>query len=251
MKAKGNHVKSRNVKSGLSHEQLMAAVALLDFSEEPALGLACASVYEEFEGGRKELACSLGDGFEELAALDRRIRKLTERVRLQSPSDGDYETAKLLLKRETWRQKELAARTKGVSERFLETGNAACAAWVKWARERAVRSEKLAEEIGRIGGAKAGSVARMLIHVVRHFRETADQLVLIESRFKGDVLASIKSRGARNRRRQTSPGDSFLHEACILRDEHRLFHEWAAHECANICRDCHLRDNADSQVLLK
>ena len=52
-------MKMRNaIKSGAAYEQLMAAVALLDFSDEPALGPACVSVYNEF-GGAAKRACKI------------------------------------------------------------------------------------------------------------------------------------------------------------------------------------------------
>ncbi len=231
-------MKMRNViKPGRSYEQLVAAVALLDFSDEPALGPACVSVYDEFGGRQNGLAGLLCGELEELAALDRRIRKLRDRIQLQSPSDGDYETGKTLLKREIERRKVVAARAESNRVRFLEAKNVACKAWVKWAQGCAARCEERLTEIGKIGGTRADAIARTLMHVATHFRETADELVLIESRLKKDILDSFESGNKRNRRRQVSPCDSFLQTACRICDEHGKFLKWAMREHANLCRE--------------
>ena len=93
-------MKKRNMPTEVAVAQMKAGAALLDLSREPKLNAACVAAYDEFAVRAGDPSGGLGREVAELTALDRRIEKLRNRVKLQSPEDGDYAVGVLMLRRE-------------------------------------------------------------------------------------------------------------------------------------------------------
>ena len=97
-------MKKRNMPTDVEIARMKALAELLDLSGEPKLNAACVAAYDEFAVRAGEPGGCLGSEVAELTALDRRIEKLRNRVKLQSPEDGDYAAGVLMLRREIHRR---------------------------------------------------------------------------------------------------------------------------------------------------
>lgn len=115
--------------------QMKALAELLDLSGEPKLNAACVAAYDEFAVKAGEPGGCLGREVAELTAIDRRIEKLRNRVKLQSPEDGDYVAGVLMLRREIRRRTAVKRIAKAREEGYLNARNSICETWVEWARE--------------------------------------------------------------------------------------------------------------------
>ena len=128
-------MKKRNMSTEVETAQMKALAELLDLSGEPKLNAACVAAYDEFAVKAGEPGGCLGREVAELTAIDRRIEKLRNRVKLQSPEDGDYVAGVLMLRREIRRRTAVKRIAKAREEGYLNARNSICETWVEWARE--------------------------------------------------------------------------------------------------------------------
>ena len=216
-------------------EQMKAVAELLDLTGEPKLNAACVAAYDEFAVKAVEPGGCLGCEVAELTALDRRIEKLRNRVKLQSPEDGDYAAGVLMLRREIRRRTAVKRIAKVREEGYLNARNSVCETWVEWARGRVAACEKLAEELGANVSPRISDVIRSLVHAARHYRETVEDLAKNECLLKKGVLSAIK--GEPRYRHSSDASQDFVQRAHVILDEHRKFRKWAARECERVRRE--------------
>ena len=219
-------------------EQMKAVAELLDLSGEPKLNAACVAVYDEFAVRAGEPGGCLGSEVAELTALDRRIEKLRNRVKLQSPEDGDYAAGGLMLRREIRRRTAVKRIAKAREEGYLNARNSVCETWVEWAQGRVAACEKLAEDLGANVSPRTSDLIRSLIHAACHYRETVEDLAKNECLLKKGILSAIK--GEPRCRHSSDASQDFVQRARVILDEHRKFRTWADRECERIRREAGL-----------
>ena len=231
-------VKKRNMPTEVEVARIKAVAELLDLSGEPKLNAACVAAYDEFAVKAGELGGCLGREVAELAALDRRIEKLRNRVKLQSPEDGDYVAGVQMLGREIRRRTAVKRIAKVREEGYLNARNSVCETWVEWAQGRVTACEKLAEELGANVNPRTGDLVRSLMHVACHYRETVEDLAKNECLLKKGVLSAVK--GEPRCRHSSDASQDFVQRARVILDEHRKFRIWAARECERVRREAGL-----------
>ena len=231
-------MKKRNMPTEGEITRMKAVAELLDLSGEPKLNAACVAAHDEFAVKAGELGGCLGREVAELTALDRRIEKLRNRVKLQSPEDGDYAAGVLMLRRELRRRTAVKRIAKVREEGYLNARNGVCETWVEWARGRVAACEKLAEDLGANVSPRTSDLIRSLMHVACHYRETVEDLAKNECLLKKGVLSAIK--GEPRCRHSSDALQDFVQRARVILDEHRKFRIWAARECERICREAGL-----------
>lgn len=228
-------MKKRNMLTEVETAQMKAVAELLDLSGEPKLNAACVAAYDEFAVRAGEPGGCLGSEVAELTALDRRIEKLRNRVKLQSPEDGDYAAGVLMLRREIRRRTAVKRIAKAREENYLNAMNSVCETWVEWAQGCVAACEKLAEELGANVSPRISDVIRSLVHVACHYHETVEDLAKNESLLKKGVLSAIK--GEPRCRHSSDVLQDFVQKARVILDEHRKFRTWAARECERVRRE--------------
>ena len=231
-------VKKRNMPTEIAVAQMKAGAALLDLSREPKLNAACVAAYDEFAVRAGDPSGGLGREVAELTAVDRRIEKLRNRVKLQSPEDGDYAVGVLMLRREIRRRTAVKRIAKVREEGYLNARNSVCETWVEWARGRIAACEKLAEELGANVSSRTSDLIRSLMHVACHYRETVEDQAKNECQLKKGILSAIKREP--RCRHSSDVSQDFVQRALVILDEHRKFRTWAARECERVCREAGL-----------